>query len=222
MNHEQTLHEIASRIAAVELHHPLRVAIDGVDCAGKSHLADDVVEPLGRCGRAVLRASIDGFHNPRRVRHQRGSESAEGYYLDSFNYTALIRELLAPLGPGGSLRYRRAVFDYRTDTPLERAVQTASADAVLLFDGVFLLRPELSQFWDFTLFVDVDFGVVLARARIRDVHLFGDADAVEHRYRKRYIPAQRRYLAECNPRTRADVVIENNDWTNPTVRYRQV
>jgi hypothetical protein len=41
--------------------------------------------------------------------------------------------------------------------------------------------------------------------------LFGSAEAVHERYARRYIPAQRRYLAECQPHENADLIIENVD-----------
>jgi uridine kinase len=44
---------------------------------------------------------------------------------------------------------------------------TASADAVLLLDGVFLLRPELIDRWDLSIFVSAAFEQILDRARIR-------------------------------------------------------
>ncbi|HET9191441.1 MAG TPA: hypothetical protein VFO21_01100 [Vicinamibacterales bacterium] len=45
---------LASMIAAVQRPHPARVALDGIDGAGKTHLADELVGPLspvldGRC-----------------------------------------------------------------------------------------------------------------------------------------------------------------------------
>ena len=42
------------------------------------------------------------------------------YYLDSIDNTALRDALLLPLGPEGSYRYRRAIFDFRTDLPHAR------------------------------------------------------------------------------------------------------
>jgi len=93
--------------------------------------------------RAVIRASIDGFHNPAAQRRRRGSTSAEGYFHDSFNHSALIEALLEPLGPGGSRVFRRAVFDFRTDRCVDAPLETAQPSDILLFDGVFLLRCEL-------------------------------------------------------------------------------
>ena len=50
----------AKRIASVSLPHPTRVAINGVDAAGKTTLADALVAPLEELGRPVIRASVDG------------------------------------------------------------------------------------------------------------------------------------------------------------------
>src|SRR5687767_7604524 len=80
MKRSQLLDEIASRISRIQQKHPVRVAIDGVDAAGKTTMAEELVAPLKAYGRPVIRASIDGFHNPARVRHNRGAASPAGYY----------------------------------------------------------------------------------------------------------------------------------------------
>ena len=75
----------------------------------------------------MIRASIDGFHNPRAERYRRGVASAEGYFLDSFDYAELKSALLEPLGPSGGRRFRRAVFDFRSDRPVNApAAQTST------------------------------------------------------------------------------------------------
>jgi uridine kinase len=193
---------IADIVAAVERPHPVRVAIDGVDAAGKTTLADELAPHVGRL---VARASVDGFHRPRAER----GDSSEAYYADAFDYAALRRELLEPLGPGGSRRYRAAVFDLARDEPLPVEWHVASPDAVLLCDGVFLHRPELEGCWDLTVFVAVDLGIAVERAIARD------GEAMRERYARRYVPAQRRYLAEVRPEERADVVVDNTDPARP-------
>ena len=209
------IRELAARIHSLKLQHPIRVAIDGIDGAGKTSLADELVEPLASLGRPVIRASIDGFHRTRAERYRRGDESAEGYYCDSFDNTALVTALLGPLGPAGTRRYRTAVFDYRDDKPVTQQVETADRSAVLIFDGVFLLRPELVCSWDFTVFLQTSFATALERVMSRDASTFGSSSAARERYATRYQPGQRLYLAEATPERFADVVIVNDDLSRP-------
>jgi uridine kinase len=214
---QDLVRNLASRIVEVTRPHPIRVAIDGVDAAGKTTLADEIALAISSFGRSVIRASIDGFHNPARIRRQRGALSPEGYFLDSFNYAALRAALLDPLGPGGSLEFRRAVFDFRIDQPVEAAVEHAAPDAVLLFDGVFLLRHELRECFEFSIFVHADFALTLARAELRDRGLFGTREDIRRRYLERYIPGQRLYLSRAQPERRASVVVDNNDPLQPSI-----
>jgi uridine kinase len=204
-------------ILRVERAHPARVAIDGIDAAGKTTLADELAERIRTRGRPVIRAGIDGFHNPKRIRYRRGAESPDGYYLDSFDLESLKSVLLKPLGPAGDRRYRIAVFNYREDAPLDSPIATAETHAVLLFDGIFLQRPELRPLWDFTIFVKVDFAVALERARHRDLSQYKTVADLEQRYALRYVPAQEQYLRDCQPDSLADMVIENNDPAHPFV-----
>jgi uridine kinase len=218
-NRAARLDELAAMIAGVRRAHPTRVAIDGVDGSGKTTLADELVEPLRRAGREVIRASVDGFHNPRAVRYARGRDSPEGYFLDSFDFAAVRRELLEPLGATGDRKYRTAVFDYRVDRPVEVPARVALVNAVLLFDGVFLQRPELHGLWDLSVWVDVPFEITVARAVARDAARGGtDAAAVRSQYDRRYVPGQRLYMSQCRPHERADVVFGNADLERPTMK----
>lgn len=214
---QHVIEDIANRIVGVDRPHPVRVAIDGVDAAGKTTVADDLAPAIRSLGREVVRASIDGFHNPAAVRRQRGALSPEGYFHDSFNYPALIQTLLEPFGPGGSRWFRRAVFDFRTDAPVGDVDEHAAPTAVLLLDGVFLLRPELRDHFDFSVFVRADFAITVKRAELRDALLFGSVDEVRQRYQERYVPGQRLYLASAEPERFASIVVDNNDPERPHV-----
>lgn len=215
MNPDRLLNQLADLINQVECAHPLRVAIDGIDAAGKTTLADELVQPVEKRGRRVIRASLDGFHRPRVEHYRRGMDSAVGYYLDSVDYPALRDILLSPLGPDGDRYYRTAVFDFRIDEPVNEPIRVAHGGAVLLFDGVFLLRPELTPYWDFRIFVEVNFETAVRRAIPRDIDLFGSREAVRVRYQGRYVPAQSNYQEKVQPRSLADVVVVNNDPSKP-------
>jgi len=80
MNRSNLLQGLASRIDQINLPHPIRVAIDGVDAAGKTTLAQELVPIVQTGGRQVIRASVDDFLNHERIRYRRGNNSPEGYF----------------------------------------------------------------------------------------------------------------------------------------------
>ena len=215
MKPEALLEFLAGHIAEIHLSHPLRIAVDGVDASGKTYFADALSKTLKVFHREAIRASIDGFHNPESIRRQRGDLSPEGFYHDSFNYPTLITNLLAPLGPGGSLHYRTQVFDLVKDQPAEPPLKTASKDAILLVDGIFLLRPELLPYWDLTIFLHADFKHTVSRGAKRDTDLFGSKQIAENRYWNRYVPGQELYFKQVNPQNEADILIDNNNLEEP-------
>jgi uridine kinase len=217
---ESILQQLARQILAVRTEHPVRVALDGIDAAGKTFLGGDLAAELHRRGRTVIQATIDGFHQPRHTRYRRGPLSADGYYEDSFDLEALREVLLDPLGPGGDRRFRTAAYDVRADLPVQVITVQAAREAILLFDGIFLQREELSECWDYVIFVDIPFPVALERALVRDLPVLGNAEAVRERYEKRYFPAQRMYLERFEPRLRADAVVENRDPDKPMVTFK--
>jgi uridine kinase len=213
MRRQDLLRTVASRIVGLDYQHPVRVGVDGVDASGKTTFADELAAHLrDATERAIIRASIDGFHNPRAVRVACGKDSPEGYYRNSFDNDAIVNLLLRPLGSAGSREMRRKVFDFRTDQSVQSDYEIVAPDAILVFDGVFLHRPELRPYWDFTIFLHVPFDITVARAEKRDTYLFGDESQVRDRYEMRYVPGQNIYLAEANPMETASMVIDNSDF----------
>lgn len=150
---------LARYITAEAPTRPVRVAIDGRTAAGKTTIADELVDPVEQLGRPAIRVEIDDFHRPLAVRRGRQDLPLwQRYYLDSYDYDAIRTELLLPLGPDGDRHYKRAIFDSYHDTVIGEPPQLAPPNAVLLVDGVFLFRPELNDLWDIRIFVDIDAG----------------------------------------------------------------
>lgn len=223
LNRAHLLDHLVHLIGTVDCDHPLRVGIDGVDASGKTFLANELSLELRQAGRVVIQATVDGFHNPRSIRYRRGEASPEGYFHDSFNYNSITDRLLVPLGPGGNRSYQTAVYDYRTDQVVDAPSQFAPDDAVLLFDGIFLQRPEISGYWDLSLYVDVSVDIALERATDRYLARNGqagellDVNTLLKRYKLRYIPAQQHYSDGCHPKESADIVVDNNDLHRPFI-----
>jgi uridine kinase len=189
----------------------LRVAVDGVDGAGKTVFADELADAVRALGRPLVRSSVDGFHQPRAARYRLGPASPEGYFADSYDYPLLRKVLLDPLSPGGDRRYRAAAFDHRTDQPVDSPWELAAPDAVLVFDGIFLHRPELRGYWDFSVFLAVDFEVSVARCAARD----GSAPDPRAESNRRYVEGQRLYLSQYRPAAHASVVVDNQELAEP-------
>jgi uridine kinase len=194
---------------------PLKVAIDGRCASGKTTLADALAPLVRGRGFDVLRPSVDGFHQPKAARYRQGEYSAAGYYEDAFDYGAIVTHLLSPLsGSEFPAVCRQASHDLRTDVPIEASIR-ASADSVLLFDGVFLFRRELDAYWDFRILVHVDAATSVSRAVERDADGAGAVDVIRRKYERRYEPAWLMYDALEEPARKADVIIDNEDFVRP-------
>ena len=213
--HASLLRRLAATIVEFHPDRIVRIAIDGVDGAGKTTLADALAPLVSGQGRPTIRASVDDFHNPRALRYARGRHSPDGFYLDSYDYGALRELLLEPLSPGGSGRYIAKSFDHRIDAPVACDVRQALPTTVLIVDGIFLHRSELRSYWDLSIFLKVDFEVSVPRGAQRGPD-FGLPD-LEAPANQRYVGGQKMYFDACSPEKAADIVIDYNDLREPKV-----
>jgi uridine kinase len=214
------LDELATIIANVSLGRPVRIAIDGRLGSGKTMLANELSACLSARGRTVIRTSIDGFHRPKAERYARGRNSPEGYYYDSRDLAAVVRLLLAPLGPNGDRRYRTASFDLENDCPIDQTPNVADASAILMVDGTFLQRGELVDGFDVAIYMATADDIATARGIRRDTVLLGGAAAAEELYATRYRPAVALYEKLCAPESRADAIVHNDDLAHPRLVIR--
>ena len=181
-----------------------------------------VVERLRSAGVEVVRASIDSFHNPRRVRLPAGVDLAESYVERSHDLDALRRLLLEPFRSGGT--YRAAAFDVGADRPVEAPALPVPPSSVLLLDGLFLHREELAGWWDRSILLlgpsrpTAEASRGLGRAPVGSAGLLHLAwwAALAHRY----LDGWRRYEERCEPARVADLVVDNDDLAAPRILRR--
>jgi uridine kinase len=167
---------------------PVRVGIDGRSAAGKSTLTSELVRQLESLGRSCALVSIDDFHPPGYVeRAIAGDFTPESYPYEGYDLEAFRRTLCAPL------------------------------DAIRIVEAAYLFLPELRDCFELTIWLDIDFDTMLARAEKRDVAWVGSAERVRERYRKYWIPRHRHYEETWRPRDRADIVVDNQDLENPRI-----
>jgi uridine kinase len=192
------------------------VAVDGVDGSGKTVFADELAAIVLALGQSAIRASVDGFHHPREIRYLRGRNSLEGYFLDSYDYDTLRRDLLLPFR-SGARTVQIARFDHRSNHEVMSAFAEPDVRSVLLIDGIFLHRDELISCWDLSVFLDVPFVISYMRMAARDGSS-PDPDAPENH---RYLEGQRIYLRQCNPYDRATILVDNTDLKAPRILWEK-
>lgn len=213
---ETAVQYVKSRVLRVSVAHPVRVAIDGFCAAGKSTFAQRLGAALLAEGRSIIRATTDDFQNPPEIRWQLGPDSPEGFYRHAIDFAALRRELLDPLGPGGTRAYRTSVYDLHARHPKLSPIAMADVDSIAIVDGLFLHVRELRSYWDYSVFVDAALDICVGRALRRNQEGQADPAELERTYRTRYMPGFTLYMSEAAPQQVASFVVHNSGSSSPT------
>jgi uridine kinase len=188
------------------------IGVNGIDGAGKTKFAESLEAYLNTKGYQTQLIQLDDFHNPKAIRYA-GKNQADNYYNKSFNIILVVEKLLAPLRRNSVFSTRLTLLDWRTDKyDIEREF-SFNRNTIVIFEGVFLFRKELSPYIDYKVFLDIPFEESKRRAIIRD------SEADVKKYDAKYLPAQAKYLEEYPPRKVADIVIDNTNWEYPTIKY---
>ncbi len=177
------LEEIAECIAAARSSRSgaVLVAISGIDAAGKGTVAADLVERLRERGLRAAVVSLDDWHTaePGRPAVDSGAE----FYRAGFRFDEM---------------FERAVEPLRRDPAVD----------VVLIEGIFLLKRELRDRYDFSIWVDCQVDVALERALARNQEGL-PRERLTSDYMRIYISAQDVHLARDDPREFADAIFDN-------------
>jgi hypothetical protein len=194
--------ELADRIAATAPERRLRVAVDGAAAADPDQFADRLVDPLRVRGRAAPHLRANDFLRPASLRLELGRTNPDGFYERWLDESALRREVLDPLAPGGSGRVLPSLWDVTTDRATRAAYLTVPAGGVVLVSGALLLGGGLP--FDLTIHLALS-PAALARRTPPDGQWT--------------LPAFARYEQEVTPAGFADVVVRLDDPRRPAVVF---
>jgi uridine kinase len=205
--------EIARRVVRSQagLGRGLSVGISGVDCAGKSSLAEALSDRLRRLGLPVVLLEGDEFTRPTRERFVKADQGL-AYYHDSFEYREVFERVLPAVRSSFQGELEVDVTDWERDTWKVRVLELPAA-AIVVVEGCFLFAYERAGEFDLSIWLDLPLEEVLPRAlqRPRDLHRMGGPDGVRSRYAERYIPGQRLHLDQDRPQLQADLVLNAAD-----------
>ncbi len=198
----------------------LVIGITGIDCSGKTSFAESLEKFLTSRGLKTQLLHLDDFHNPMEYRYS-GEDQAENYLNKSFNIGKIVDKLLVPIQQKKAFTVRMTLLNLETDKYEIEKEYSVNTDTIVIFEGVFLFRKEFTPYIDYKVFLDISFDECIQRAWARDSEDFsqryGDIEELNKRYKGKYIPAQRKYLAEHPPVETADLIIDNTDWERPEI-----
>lgn len=192
--------DLAERIAAAPRDAWVRVALDGAPPAEPGRLADALIDPLRVRGRQVLRISAGDFLRPASLRLEFGRTDPDAFYDGWLDVSALRREVLEPLAPGGTGRALPALWDAAADRAFRLPYVELPPGGVALVAGTLLLGRGLP--FDLTVHLWLSEAALTRRT------------AEAERWR---LPAYRRYEREVAPARAADVAVRLDDPRHPAL-----
>lgn len=148
----------------------VRVGIDGRTASGKTTLGHELARHLAERGWDVFRASLDDFKRPWAERHLYDRSSGDGYYRSAFDLNAIRRLLVEPAAPDGSGIVALCSIDALTQINHRSSQVVMPAHAILIVDGVFAFRPELTGCWELRIWLDTDPELSMRRGIARDAN----------------------------------------------------
>lgn len=189
------------------------IGVNGVDTSGKTTFTGKLKKHLENRGYHVESVSIDDFHNESKIRYK-NSDPVEGYINDAFDL-ANLEQFLDEIKNKKIENKRFKHLDLDTDEYSKTKDYFFKKDTIILLEGVLLYRPPIEKYVDLKIFLDISFEEVLKRAEKRDVPKYG-IEFLE-KYKKKYIPIQKKYLKENNVKEKCDIIINNNDYNSPII-----
>ncbi len=191
------------------------IGITGIDCSGKSHFAQSVSDYLSSQKIQNIVVHVDDFLYEKSIRYQ-SEDEIENYFFHTFNYKKLVLEILEPVKTGQVVDIELDLLDENTDKYISKKEFKITENALVILEGVFLLRDAIRKYLDYTIFLDIDISRCLERADIRDKDRWDEN--IEARYKRKYIPTQRMYLNKYDPKILADIIIDNNNFDRPLIK----
>lgn len=180
----------------------VRLGVDGAVAEETDAVASAVAAAALDAGTGVLRVRAVDFLHRRSVRLEWGAHDVDAAYERWVDWAGLQREVLDPLADPADLTWLPRLRDAGSDRTAREPARRAAPGALLVLDGPYLLRWELGGGLDASL------------------HLSTSPAALARRFPADGDPrpgAWARYLAECDPASRADLVVRHDHPARPAL-----
>lgn len=189
------LRDISTKITQNKLNNmPILIGIDGCGGAGKSTFAKKLKNELDQ-DRVVSIIQMDDFYLPSSSRDEMKDLDLIG---GSFDWRRLLEQVIKPISSGIEGYYQK--YDWNQDMLLEEWHKVSLG--VVIVEGVYCLRSELFDYYDYSVWIETDYNTRLARGIERDGENMRDmwADV--------WMPAEHKYRELERPYEKANLVID--------------
>ena len=178
------------------------VGVDGCGGSGKSTLTRLLAGALSDASIV----ETDDFYLPSCDRQKSPDEIG-----DHFDWKRLERQVLRPLSEGRDGRFQ--CYDWGRDELT--GWRDVPDRRIVLVEGVYSTRRELSGYYDFTIWIDATRETRLTRGLARD------GDEARDRWVDDWMPAEDRYVSVHAPSRTADLVVIGDTWpsVDPTCQF---
>gem|GEM_PF-5239062 len=183
----EVLQKVGNELLAFRREGRKIIAIDGPDCSGKTTLSRDLCKVLMK-KHTIQVVHYDDYANTYQYRTRKGEFSVEGFLIDFFDEQALINSVLEP--------HKKKIY---------------ANPEFLIVEGLFLLKPNIIDYFDYCIRLELPEELILSRALARDTDIIGTREWVYQHYTSQCIPAQRIYRASFNPQLNAQFIISTSD-----------
>ena len=121
----------------------------------------------------------------------------------------------APLQTSRSLELETNIAAETAHT-YDRAKLSFQNEDVVVIEGIFLFKKYLRDYFDLRVWIDCSFSTALTRALKRRQERLSTSATIRA-YDTIYFPAQRLHVQVDDPRTAADLIVDNDPYSLPTI-----
>lgn len=190
--YEHLIHQIKERYENHSEVRPYIVAIDGLSGAGKTTLVNLLKGSLDN----IVTIHIDDHIVERSKRYDTGQEQWFEYYQLQWDTNYLKEHLFQKLKQSASLL--KLPFYHKEEDAHSNQTINFSTNSIVIIEGIFLLRDEWKDFYDYIIFLDCPKEIRYERVLQRDTYI-GDLDERIKKYNERYWVAEEYYLNTHKP-----------------------
>jgi uridine kinase len=162
------------------------IGIDGVGGSGKTTLAQIIKNEMNN---SVI-VQMDDIYSPQ---------------LQASDITRIKNQLFSPLKNGNDAKFQ--IYNWKTEKLSQW--QTIHPEGILIIEGVCSLDKQIIDYYDLKIWIEYPPELGFERGVQRDIN--GDGVDNSEKWKRVWMPLEKKYISEQNPKRKADYVINDEE-----------